>query len=207
MKKLLAPLLATAALAAPGSAIADGHGHGLHVRNALVAKLTGTGTSFGGAAATSSGTIALGRPLASGSFAASFSSDWTHAVTTTTDNGSTALCAPATATLTLTDSTSSANTTSSSLTGKTCSLTKNGTVSYVFFGAGTRIGAGEFAGVSGMERAFLTQSLTGAVQGTVLGTGEPVKVTVVSHPVIKKDAVHAVLKRDSVHHKGGRDRH
>ena len=65
MRKLLLPLLATAALALPAAAAA----HGLHHHHhGVFAKVSGTGTSFAGNTATASGSITrsekLGRPLA-----------------------------------------------------------------------------------------------------------------------------------------------
>ena len=104
----------------------------------LFAKLSGTGTSFGAATATASGSIVGGNDHPNGHFSISLSTNWSSATTKTfTDNDGdaddgtiTISCAPATATSTLSNgSTSTAN-----LTGKTCSKTRNGVTKYGFFG-------------------------------------------------------------------------
>lgn len=170
MRKLFLTLLATAALAAPSAAFAHG-GHGWsHHHRATLAKLTGTGTSFGSATATASGTLA-GRSdkLAAGTFSVSLTTDLSKATTKTFARG-TLMCAPATASLTLTDSVSSANTVTGALTGKTCSWTKTGSTDTVraFFGRGPATGAGTLAGLTGgTAKAFLVQKADGSVKGAV----------------------------------------
>jgi hypothetical protein len=146
MKKLVLSVLATAALATPASAWAH-HGWHHHHHHAL-AKLSGTGTSFGAATATASGTI-VGGSLKSGTFAATVTTDWAKAVNRSFDRGSLS-CAPATATLTL----NAATTTSSSLTGKTCTWTPaTGSVVRAFFGKSTTL------------KAILMQKSDGTVKG------------------------------------------
>lgn len=165
MKKILITLIATAALAAPTAALANGgrhdhHGHGLY------AKLTGTGTSFSANTATASGTIAKGTLLDSGTFNASLATTWSSATTKTFEKG-TLSCAPATASLNVAGTTG--NTVASSMTGKTCSFTKSdGTVVRSFFGRGTADGAGTLAGLDGTRaRLWLVQKADGSVQGAV----------------------------------------
>ena len=187
MRKLILLMCAAAALAAPAAASAHrgkrhaGHGvrlaaveHGVKVgpwkHGSLFAKLTGTGTSFGGATATASGTFA-GRPVAKGSFTASLSTDWSKATTKTdsdgdSDSGSVS-CAPSTATLTLTDSSASANTVTESVTGKTCALpTNDGKFADVFFGSSTVSSTGgTLAGVTGTGRVLFAEKTDGTVVG------------------------------------------
>jgi hypothetical protein len=146
VKKLIFSLLAAAALATPAAAWAH---HGWHHHHAL-AKLSGTGTSFGAATATASGSI-VGGSLSSGTFAASISTDWSKAVDHMTDRG-TLSCAPASATLTL----NAASTTQSALTGKTCAFTRtSGSVVRAFFGRNTT------------TKAFLGEKADGTVKGAV----------------------------------------
>jgi hypothetical protein len=128
---------------------------------ALDAKLSGTGTTFGAASASSSGSIAAGT-LAGGAYTASVSTDWSKATTKTLKNG-TVSCAPATATLTIASSTNSA---SSSLTGKTCSWTSNGKTAYAFIGTGAAAGTGTLESLTGTERVILGEDPSGAVHGT-----------------------------------------
>lgn len=184
MRKLTTTLIAAAALALPTAAFAhDGNGHGgnhhgfgHHNGAALFTKVSGTGTSFALASATASGTIA-GNQLASGTFAASLSTDWTKSDTKTTDHG-TLVCAPSTATVTLTDSASTANTATGTLVGKTCDFTKtDGTIFRGFFGKGTVTGTGTLAALTGTERAFLSQKADGTVSGAVFaGSNDPVSL-------------------------------
>lgn len=166
MKKLLLPLLATAALAAPAAASAH-HGWFGFGRHAMLAKVSGTGTSFASASATASGTATGNMSVGTGTFSASISSDWTKA-TTHTGRGGTLSCAPATATLTVTGATA-ANTAKASLTGKTCKWTPtSGSVVSAFFGRGAATGAGALATLTGSnERAFLLQKADGTVSGAV----------------------------------------
>ena len=168
MKRLLLLLFATAALVAPTAAFAH-HGHGFW-HHAALAKLTGTGTSFGSATATASGTLAGGGDkLASGTFSVSLTNDVAHATTKTSDRG-TLTCEPATASLTLTDSASSANKVTAALTGKTCSWTKTGSTDTVraFFGRGAATGVGTLAGLTGTTaKTFLMQKADGSVKGSV----------------------------------------
>jgi hypothetical protein len=218
MRKLLIAIFATAALAIPAAASAHGlhhhHGqqghanHGLHVlangmhngmhMHALFTKLSGTGTSFAGASATASGTIAAGGPLASGTFAATLTTNLSAATTKTNDHG-TLSCAPASLALTITDSASAANTASGTLTGKTCSFTKSdGTIFRGFFGKGTVTGAGTLSGLTGTERAFLTQKADGTVKGAVFaGFGEGMGQKVFA--AREMDAAHTTGNCDGKH--------
>ena len=189
MRKLMLLLLATAALALPAAASAHGwhhHHHGLFTR------LTGTGTSFGGSSATASGSVVAGSPLASGTFAATLTTDLSQATSRTSEHG-TLSCAPATLALTVTDSASTANTTSGTLTGKTCTFTKtDGTVFRGFFGKGSITGTGTLSGLTGMERAFLTQKADGTVRGAVFAGFDQVL-----------SAHFTAQKQDAEHHTGG----
>src|SRR5260221_2512844 len=166
MRKLRIILAAVAMLALPAAASA--HSSWWHHDHALFAKLSGTGTSFGGSSATASGQIVAGHVLSSGTFSASLTTDWTQSTTKTGEHG-TLVCAPASLSLTLTDSASSANTESSKITGKLCTFTKtDGTVFRGFFGAGSVTGAGPLASLSGhMERALLMQKADATVHGAV----------------------------------------
>lgn len=110
-----------ATLAAPASA------H--HFRHRALAVLSGTGSSFGDATATSSGSIVRGK-LKGGTYDASLTTDWS-AARTFTFRDVTVSCAPATGTLTLTNGTTTKN---ASLKGKTCSWTRAGTTKYGFGG-------------------------------------------------------------------------
>jgi len=169
MNKLLISFAAAAALAVPSSALAwGGHHHGvrfgaLAFHGVTFAKLTGTGASFGGNTTTASGSIVAGNDHPNGHFSVSLSTTWTSATTKTwtdndgdADDGSYTLsCAPATASVTL----SNGSTSTSSLTGKTCSLSVNGTVKgYGFFGADSAHTA----------HAFLKQDSSGKVTGAVI---------------------------------------
>ncbi|HWX09456.1 MAG TPA: hypothetical protein VNY33_05725 [Gaiellaceae bacterium] len=189
MRKLMIMIAATAALALPVAASAHDGWHNHHHMHGLFTKLSGTGTSFAGASATASGTIAAGNPLASGTFAATLTTDWSHSTSKTGEHG-TLVCAPGSLALTLTDSASSANTTSSTVTGQTCAFTKSdGTVFRGFFGKGSVTGAGTLSGLTGMERAFLTQKADGTVHGAVFaGLGE---VLGARYTAQKTDAAHA----------------
>jgi hypothetical protein len=163
MKKVLLPLLATAALVAPAAASAH---HGWFGWHALLAKVSGTGTSFASASATASGK-AIGTMNVTGTFSASISSDWTKA-TSHTGMGGTLSCAPATATLTITGAVAT-DTAKGSLTGKTCKWTPTtGSTVSAFFGRGITTGAGALASLTGStEKAFLTQKSDGTVAGAV----------------------------------------
>ena len=119
---LLGMVVLAATIAAPASAHFARHHRGLAV-------LSGTGSSFGDATATSSGSIVRGK-LKGGSYDASLTTDWS-AAKTRTFNDVTVSCAPATGTLKLTNGTT---TKSASLMGKTCSWTKSGTTKYGFAG-------------------------------------------------------------------------
>jgi hypothetical protein len=169
MKKLLLSLTAVAALAAPTGAMAHGGHHhhwGWH-HKALLAKVSGTGASLANSTAAVSGTIAKSDKLGTGTFAATVTTDWTKAVTRTGDKG-TLSCAPASTTLSLTGSTTT-NTLSATLTGKTCKWTPAGgqTVA-AFFGRGTATGAGALADLTGKTaKTFLWQKADGSVQGAV----------------------------------------
>jgi hypothetical protein len=164
MRRLLLSLLAVAALATPSAALAHGRWHHHH---SLLAKLSGTGTSFAGSSATASGSVAMSDMLGNGTFSATITTDWTKATTRTGDRG-TLSCAPSTAALTLTGAISS-NTVSGTLTGKTCKWTPTtGSVVSGFFGRGTVTGAGTAAKLTGSTgEAFLVQRSDGTVKGGV----------------------------------------
>lgn len=167
-KKLLIPLIAASALALPTAAAAHDGWHNHH-HHALFAKLSGTGTSLAGNSATSNGTIASDK-LGTGTFAATVTTNWAAGTTRTGDRGTLA-CAPATATLTLTGA-STADTTTASLTGKTCKWTPAGATSpagSMFFGKDASVHAtGSVAGLTGsVEKAFLMQKADGTVKGAV----------------------------------------
>lgn len=165
MKKLLVPLLATAALVAPAAASAH-HGWFGFGHHMMLAKVSGTGTSFASASATASGK-ATGMMNVTGTFSASISSDWTKAETHT-GMGGTLSCAPATGTLTVTGA-ATTDTAKASLTGKTCKWTPtSGSAVSAFFGRGTTTGAGALASLTGStEKAFLMQKSDGTVAGAV----------------------------------------
>jgi len=166
MKRLLLPLAAAAVLAIPASALAwDGHHSGDGDHHGTFAALSGTGTAFAGATATATGSVVAGNDHPNGHFSASISTNWSAAQTHTfTDNDGdsddgtiTVSCAPSTATLTLSNGT----TINSSLTGKTCTKTRNG--------ATTK--AGFFGFSSTGVRAFLKEDGT-TVKGLVVSGGE-----------------------------------
>lgn len=171
MRALMTICATAIALAIPASALAhdgNGHHHGWsHHHGAQLAKLAGTGTSFGGAAATASGTVTGVDALATGTFAATLTTNWSASETKTFDKGALS-CAPATATLVVTGATTT-NTVSSSLTGKTCAFTKtDGTIVRAFFGKGTATGAGALATLNGANgKAFLFQKADGTVTGSL----------------------------------------
>lgn len=146
MKKLLIPPVAAAALALPASAFAWGGGHDsngdFHSGLADIAKLSGTGTSFGGSSATASGT----------GFTASLSTTWSSA-TSKTFFGKTLSCAPSTASITV-------NGKADSYTGRTCSWTHDGTTKYGFISK-----------ASDGHRAFLGEDGT-TVRGAVFPGAE-----------------------------------
>jgi len=162
---------AAAVLALPAVASAnDGHHDGHHDNghhHGLFTKLTGTGTSFAGTSATATGTVAGNGLLASGTFSGTLSTTWSQSTTKTNDRG-TLVCAPATLALTITDSASIANATTGTIAGKTCTFTKSdGTMFRGFFGNGAVTGVGTLAGLTGSERAFLSQRSDGTVKGAV----------------------------------------
>lgn len=150
MKKFLLLLVAVAALAAPTAVLAcDGSHHHFGVRaafftlrsgdrggdfNGLFAKLSGSGSSFGDASSTATGSIVAGNDHQNGHFNVSISTNWSQAQskTFTEEDGDTVTinCAPATASATL----SNGSTSTASLTGKTCSKAENGQTKYGFFG-------------------------------------------------------------------------
>lgn len=103
--------------------------------NALFAKLSGTGSSFGDASSTATGSIVAGNDHQNGHFSVSISTNWSQAQSKsfTEEDGDTVTisCAPATASSTL----SNGSTSTASLTGKTCSKTENGQTKYGFFGS------------------------------------------------------------------------
>lgn len=149
MKKFLLPLVAAAALAGPTAVLACDGTHHSGVRAAFFtlrsgdrggdfndhfAKLSGTGSSFGDAGSTATGSIVAGNDHQNGHFSVSISTNWSQAQskTFTEEDGDTVTisCAPATASSTL----SNGSTSTASLTGKTCSKTENGQTKYGFFG-------------------------------------------------------------------------
>ena len=191
MRKLLVPLLGAAALAFPAGALAwGGHHHhhgfrlaafergekrGFHHGNLLFARLSGSGGSLTGATASATGSIMRGSPIGTGTFGASFSTNWSAATTKTFDNA-TLTCAPTNATVVLHDGTNAANTATGSLTGKTCTWKKsNGTTFTGFFGRGALTGTGTLAGLSGTEKAFFKQDAGGNVTGFVVGRAAEAK--------------------------------
>lgn len=190
MNKLMIPLLAALALAAPTTAWAhDGHGrgHGGHghalasfrfasvehgqklgwhhgAGNGVFEQATGTGSSFGAATASASGSIA-GNPIAAGTFAATLATDWTKA--TTNEHGS---CAPATGTVTLTDSAASTNTLTATLSGMVCkpaTTTNPMNVADAFFGKATVTSAGGTlaTALNSAGKVLLVQKTDGTVKG------------------------------------------
>lgn len=165
-KTVLLPLLAAAALAAPGSALAWwGHG-GRHAL--LVARLSGTGTSLGDATASTTGTILAGTPVDTGTYGASFSTAWSGATSKTFDNGAKATCAPSNATVVLHANGSPTDTVTGSLSGKACTFTKaDGTVVRAYVGAGKATGAGSLAATNGYERALFVERADGSVKAFV----------------------------------------
>jgi hypothetical protein len=120
-------LVGIAVVAAVFAAPASAHFGRFHPRPLAV--LSGTGSSFGDSAATSSGSIVRGK-LKGGTYDASLSTDWS-AARTRTFNDVTVSCAPATGSLKLTNGTT---TKTASLKGKTCSWTKSGETKYGFAG-------------------------------------------------------------------------
>ena len=142
-----------------------GHHFGWSHHHSALAALTGTGTSFGSASATATGTVKGVDALATGTFAATVNTNWAASTTKTFDKGALS-CAPATATLALTGATAT-DTLSSSLTGQTCAFTKtDGTIVRTFFGRGTSTGAGMLASLTGNTgKAFLFQKADGTISG------------------------------------------
>jgi hypothetical protein len=163
MRKTLI-LLAVTALALP--AVASAHGGRGHHR-AVLAKLSGTATSFGNASATATGTLSRSDLLAGGTFSATVNTNWAAATTKTFEHG-TLSCAPATASLSVVGA-SSTNAVTSALTGKTCAWTKeDGATVRAFFGRGEADGAGTLAALDGKrEKAWLMQKSDGSVKGAV----------------------------------------
>jgi hypothetical protein len=188
MRTLMTLCVAVAALAIPAGALAhDGHHHHHH---GMLAKLSGTGTSFGGATATATGSVVGANALSTGTFNASLSTNWSAATTKTLEHG-TLSCAPATATLSVVGATST-NTLSSSLTGKTCAWTKSdGSTVRAFFGKGTVTAAGTLATLNGKTgKAFLFQKADGTVKGGVFaGMHDDRRLSTFS--VREHDAAHA----------------
>jgi hypothetical protein len=171
MRALMTICIAAAALAIPAGALAhDGHGQHHHFgghHHASLAQLSGTGTSFGGATATATGTVVGADALSTGTFSATLSTNWTAATSNTSEHG-TLSCAPSTAILSVVGATTT-NTLSSSLTGKTCAWTKSdGSTVRAFFGNGTVAAAGALAALNGQTgKAFLFQKADGTVKGGV----------------------------------------
>lgn len=194
MKKLLLALIATAALLSPAAASAHANWFSHHHR--MLAKVTGTGTSFASASATASGTATGNAALGTGTFSATITTDTAKAVTHTGKRG-TLTCAPATAALKLTGATAT-NTLASTLTGKTCTWTPTGGAAVsAFFGRGTATGAGTLAGMTGAsEKAFLTRKADGTVRGAVFAA---------THRMFSVEF--ASQERDAAKHTGHCDHH
>jgi hypothetical protein len=173
MRKIIVPLVAAAALAAPTSAFAHSGGHhhfgdgDHHGAIAGFEKLSGTGSSFASTSATATGSLVNSVTHPNGHFSATLSTTWSSAQTKTfggkndddgdDDNNHTngtafsISCAPATASITLANGTS----TTATYTGKMCSWTRNGATVYGFAGS-----------ASDGTRAFLREdgtTVTGAV--------------------------------------------
>jgi hypothetical protein len=180
--------VAAAALAIPAGALAhDGHHHHHH---GMLAKVSGTGTSFGGATATATGSVVGANALSTGTFSATLSTNWSAATTKTSEHG-TLSCAPSTATLSLVGATTT-NTLSSPLTGKTCAWTKSdGSTVRAFFGKGTVTAAGTLAALNGQTgKAFLFQKADGTVKGGVFA-GMHTDQRLSTFSVREHDAAHA----------------
>src|SRR4051794_25388922 len=200
MRTLMTICVAAAALAIPAGALAhDGHGghHWWHHHHAALAKLTGTGTSFGGNTATATGTVAGAGALTTGTFSASLSTNWAAATTKTFDRG-TLSCAPATATLSIAGATTT-NTVASTLTGKTCAGTKTGGAPIrAFSGRGNVTAAGALAALNGMTgKAFLLQKADGSVSGAAFAGRRD----------DDRSALFAVREHDAAHETGDCDHH
>ncbi len=153
MTKLVVPFIAAAALATPAAALAGPRaGHQPSQDKAFAMRLLrmerhhhfvllkGTGTSFASTSASVSGSLM--RPNTQISFGATLGTTWASATTTThqvkTKDGATVVvtvsCAPAQVSLTLTRA-STGGSMSSTFTGRTCSVDRNGTTVYHFRGA------------------------------------------------------------------------
>jgi hypothetical protein len=124
-------------------AFKNGTEHGLKLgffarRGGSYSKLSGTGTDFNGTNPSATGSIVAGNHNG-GHFTLGLNTVWSSAQTKTwTDNDGdrddgtyTVSCAPSTATLTL----SNGSTSTYTLAGKTCSVTKDGVTKYGFGGA------------------------------------------------------------------------
>ena len=154
MKRLMILLIAAGAVAVPATAAVFGR-PGDH---ALLAAVSGTGTSFASGTATASGDVVRGTTFASGHFSLSLSTTWSSAKTFTRTHDDKTLsvsCAPATASLTLT---AGSTTKTLSLTGRTCSLTFDGTARYGFMGRDSTSHAGAFL----REKGTTVRGLVGA---------------------------------------------
>ena len=165
MKKLLISLIVVAALSVPGAAFGWGGAQDHHGGWGMFAKVSGTGTSFGGTSSTASGSIVAGNDHLNGHFSVGLSTTWSSATTKTftdsdgdSDDGTVTIsCASATASLTL----SNGSTSTSSLTGKTCSKNVNGTTTYTFVGSDS----------SNSVQTFLKEDASNNVTGVVLSGG------------------------------------
>jgi hypothetical protein len=148
-----------------GAGNQNGSAGGENEDGGMFAKLSGTGTSFGGTSSTATGSIVAGNDHLNGHFSVTLSTTWSSATSKTfadndgdSDDGTlTISCAPATASLTL----SNGSTSSSSLTGTTCSKSLNGSTTYSFFGSDSSTNA----------RAFLKQDASNNVSGAVFSGG------------------------------------
>jgi hypothetical protein len=192
MKTLMTLCAAAVALAIPAGALAhDGHGRhsGWSNHHAALAKLTGTGSTFGSSTATASGSVAGVDVLSTGTFTANLSTNWSAATTKTSDRG-TLVCAPATATLSVVGAVTT-NTLSASLSGKTCAWTKTGgTTVRTFFGKGTAAGAGALASLNNASgKVFLSQKADGTVKGGAF-TGKRSDARFSTFAVREHDASH-----------------
>jgi hypothetical protein len=147
MKRLLLPLFAVAALAAPSAASA-------HFGFGGLARLSGTGSTFAATSATASGSASSDK-LGTGTFSLSLSTTLSAATTHTGEHGAVS-CAPSKGTLTHTGATTT-NNASVAVTGRECTFTKTGgtVVLRAFFGRGTVTGAGTLAPLTGKTARVL----------------------------------------------------
>lgn len=182
MRKLLIPLVMTAALAVPAAASAHHgrhHHFGFHHHHALFAKLSGTGTL-----ASAQGSIESMK-LGTGTFTSAVTPTGA-AVSKTFDRG-TLSCAPATATISLVGS----STVTANLTGKSCTWTPSGSTasSAMFWGRDPDMNGT-------IAKGFLFQKSDGTVKGAVFAGFD--------NDLFRQ---FSVRMDDASHHTGDCDRH